>query len=44
LHIDEPKCAIRKAFEEGEIAPERYESYLKILSGEEMDWNEWEIR
>lgn len=44
LHVDEPKCAVRKAYEEGEIAPERYESYLKILSGEEMDWNEWEIR
>jgi len=44
LHVDEPKCAVREAFENGEIAPERYESYLRILSGEEMDWKEWEIR
>lgn len=44
LHVNEPKCAVRNAYESGEISPERYESYLKILSGEEMDWKEWEIR
>ncbi len=44
LHVNEPKCAVREAYEKGEIAPERYESYLKILSGEEMDWKEWEIK
>jgi ribosome biogenesis GTPase / thiamine phosphate phosphatase len=44
LHENEPKCAVRDAFERGEISPERYESYLKILHGEEMDWNEWEIK
>lgn len=44
LHVNEPKCAVREAFENGEIAPERYQSYLRILDGEEMDWNEWEIR
>ncbi|MGZ4096346.1 MAG: ribosome small subunit-dependent GTPase A [Bacteroidia bacterium] len=43
LHVNEPKCAVREAYEKGEIAPERYESYLKILSGEEMDWKEWEV-
>ncbi|MDZ4665874.1 MAG: ribosome small subunit-dependent GTPase A [Bacteroidota bacterium] len=42
LHIEEPKCAVREAVERGEISGERYESYLKILAGEEMDWNEWE--
>jgi ribosome biogenesis GTPase len=44
LHVNEPKCAVREAFEKGEIAPERYESYLRILNGEEMDWKEWEVK
>jgi ribosome biogenesis GTPase / thiamine phosphate phosphatase len=44
LHENEPKCAVRDAFDRGEISPERYESYLKILHGEEMDWKEWESR
>lgn len=44
LHVNEPKCAILKALEEGEISRERYQSYLGILNGEEMDWKEWELR
>jgi ribosome biogenesis GTPase len=44
LHVNEPKCAVIKAVEEGEISEERYRSYLGILNGEEMDWKEWEIR
>jgi ribosome biogenesis GTPase len=44
LHENEPKCAVRDAVENGEISPERYESYLRILNGEEMDWKEWEIK
>jgi ribosome biogenesis GTPase len=44
LHVNEPKCAIIKALEEGEISQERYQSYLGILNGEEMKWKEWEIR
>ena len=43
LHVNEPKCAIISAVENGEISAERYSSYLGILSGEEMDWKEWEI-
>lgn len=43
LHVNEPKCAIIAAVENGEISPERYSSYLGILSGEEMDWKEWEL-
>lgn len=30
-HYHEPKCGVIQAFEEGEIAPERYNSYLNIL-------------
>lgn len=44
LHVNEPKCAVLKAVETGEISQERYQSYLGILNGEEMQWNEWEIR
>ncbi|HOZ87228.1 MAG TPA: ribosome small subunit-dependent GTPase A [Bacteroidia bacterium] len=44
LHINEPKCAVIAAVERGEISPERYNSYLGILNGEEMDWKEWEIK
>ena len=44
IHVNEPHCAILKAVEEGEISQERYQSYLGILNGEEMDWKEWEIR
>ncbi|MCK8522263.1 ribosome small subunit-dependent GTPase A [Aquimarina sp. D1M17] len=35
LHINEPKCAIKEALEEGEIAWSRYKSYLQILEGDE---------
>jgi len=44
IHVNEPKCAIIEAVKNGEISEERYMSYLGILSGEEMDWKEWEIR
>ena len=44
LHINEPGCAVVKAVEAGEISPERYESYVGILNGEEMDWKKWELR
>lgn len=35
LHINEPKCAVKKALEEGEIEYSRYRSYLQIIEGEE---------
>lgn len=37
LHINEPKCAVLQAVEKGEIAVSRYNSYLGIMSGEELD-------
>ena len=41
-HKSEPGCAVRKAVEDGLIHSDRYESYLRILSGIEqkgMDYN-----
>ncbi|MDG3581016.1 ribosome small subunit-dependent GTPase A [Galbibacter pacificus] len=38
LHIDEPKCAVKKALENNEIAWSRYKSYLQILEGEEENY------
>lgn len=35
LHVDEPKCAVKEALEEGEIAWSRYKSYLQIMEGEQ---------
>lgn len=31
LHLNEPKCAIRQAVDDGEIAIPRYESYLSMI-------------
>lgn len=31
LHVNEPKCAVIEAVENGEIAPSRYENYLGFL-------------
>ncbi|WP_396188690.1 ribosome small subunit-dependent GTPase A [Flavobacterium sp.] len=35
LHKEEPHCAVKKALEEDKIAWSRYNSYLKILEGDE---------
>lgn len=35
LHKDEPHCAIKKALDEDQIAWSRYQSYLKILEGDD---------
>jgi ribosome biogenesis GTPase len=35
LHKDEPNCAVKKALEENKIAWSRYNSYLKILEGDD---------
>jgi ribosome biogenesis GTPase len=34
-HTHEPDCAVRAAVEAGKIQPERYDSYLRLLHGEE---------
>ncbi len=35
-HTHEPGCAVRRALEEGTIHPERYESYLRLRSGQDL--------
>jgi ribosome biogenesis GTPase len=37
LHVNEPKCAVIAAVESGEIAVSRYNSYLGIINGEELE-------
>ena len=34
-HVHEPDCAVRSAVDAGEIDPGRYESYVRMLAGEE---------
>jgi ribosome biogenesis GTPase len=45
LHLNEPKCAIKNAVEQGKIAASRYRSYLQILQGEEEHYrtNNYEL-
>ena len=38
LHKDEPHCAIKAALEKDEIAWSRYNSYLKILEGDDENY------
>ena len=35
MHIEEPKCAVKDALENEEVAWSRYKSYLQILEGED---------
>ena len=35
LHINEPKCAVKRALENEEIAPSRYKNYLNMLEQDE---------
>lgn len=40
-HTHEPDCAVRAAMERGDISRERYESYLRVLEGEDLQLEEW---
>ena len=35
LHLEEPKCAVKDALEDGRVAWSRYKSYLQIIKGED---------
>ena len=35
LHLEEPKCAVKKALEDETIAWSRYKSYLQIMEGDD---------
>lgn len=37
MHMEEPGCAVRDAYERQQLAPTRYENYVKILSGEDEE-------
>ncbi|RED50273.1 ribosome small subunit-dependent GTPase A [Seonamhaeicola aphaedonensis] len=45
LHIQEPKCAVKKALDKEEIAFSRYRSYLQILQGDDDNYrtDNWEV-
>ncbi|MEM9648390.1 MAG: ribosome small subunit-dependent GTPase A [Bacteroidota bacterium] len=38
LHMDEPKCAVKNALENNEIAWSRYRSYVQMITGEEENY------
>lgn len=38
LHLHEPGCAIKEAVENGKIHFDRYESYIRLRTGEEEYW------
>jgi ribosome biogenesis GTPase / thiamine phosphate phosphatase len=38
LHKDEPKCAVKEALEKDQISWTRYNSYLKILEGDDENY------
>jgi ribosome biogenesis GTPase len=43
-HVHEPECAVKTAVSEHRIHPQRYKSYLNILSGKEMAVEAWELK
>ncbi len=44
MHIQEPKCAVKEALDDGDIAFSRYRSYLQIIEGEDEHYrtDNWE--
>ncbi len=38
LHIDEPKCAVKEALENDEVAWSRYKSYVQMVKGEDDNY------
>ncbi len=44
LHLQEPNCRVHQAVESGEIHPSRYQNYLAILHGDDMQIEEWKLK
>lgn len=42
-HLHEPQCAVKEAVESGSIALSRYNNYVGILTGEDMDIESWKL-
>lgn len=42
-HEHEPKCAVKEGVEKGLISPVRYQNYLNIINGREMEIEDWEL-
>lgn len=40
LHLDEPRCAVKEALENGEIWESRYRSYVQMVTGEEASYRQ----
>ena len=38
MHVEEPRCAVKAALENNEIAESRYKSYLQMLQNEEEEY------
>jgi len=38
LHIEEPKCAVKEALDNDEVAWSRYHSYVQMINGEEENY------
>lgn len=43
-HEHEPNCSIKKAVSEDFISKTRYNNYLNIINGREMDIEDWELK
>ncbi len=43
-HQNEPGCAVHKAVEAQAISEYRYDSYVKMLHGEDMDWKHYDLK
>lgn len=39
LHVREPECAVKQAYEDGKIAPSRYYHYMGLLKGDDFKAN-----
>jgi ribosome biogenesis GTPase len=40
MHVEEPKCAVKEAVENGNMVVSRYESYVQIIKGDEDNYRQ----